>query len=66
MKRETTPITGFYNYTGVNQLSRANCEEYKRESKYTEPNPRRKLWQNENNLLSEFKKHKFTQSDRLT
>lgn len=54
LKRETTQITGFYNYTGVYQLSRANCEEYQRGLKYTDPNPRRKLWQNQNNLLSEF------------
>lgn len=44
-KRNNTN-TGFYNYTGVYQLSRANCEEYQRGLKYTDTNPRRKLWQN--------------------
>lgn len=53
-RSETTQISGFCKYMGVYQLSRANCEEYQRESKNTDPNPKRKLWQNQNNLLSEF------------
>lgn len=53
-RSETTQITGFCKFMGVYQLSRPNCEEYQWESKYTDPNPKRKSWQNQNNLLSEF------------